>query len=1150
MAKKSDILLDYYNEFPEYLQDFKIRSKELERDFLRCKNDYSSYLEDIDKEFSVKENKLTAKYFQIELFHSQRNKGISNELREQLISLETQIEDHNQEVTKKYDAEDDVYQQILNQFEERKAEAFNTYLQLTKEANYKIDREMRVHHEFIGVEKEKITAKKIEYQDLNSTLSNKLLWTMEKAKNALSKLSSSLTEEGEQNKSYLDETINDSLTHLNSSKEAMMLLFKTSSLKFEEERNTITDIAKEKRKPHSEINQKMILSFIKQIRDVNDNKKAFERMIRKELETSLERLYPKIIEADALENENELQKYILQKEIMEKKVTYLLNRNQTLSDLLISKYQNEIKKIKIDSFKRFEEIQTTYSVPVAFYQNSINVYSNFAFYLNETYEDLSRMLKNFKQYNKDYIKYKTDYIHNSQKTFEDYKINLLVKVNDTTNHLTEYISKIDELSHQIVTLESNNRLEIAEIRKKMENLDVFGDYQKYIASLESDQFFAMNQHHKNQQSIQIEFTYTNNLLDINREVILLNYNKLDYNEYQQYMSEVSRHEKEIQELGHLRKIEEAKALYKQRIDQIISLRELARNQIIYNAKKTNYGYASSYSDYINQEDNKNQIGAERVIEFVHHVQNLISLHVDQTNKINEYIKTSTDSFSYLKTLEENRLHLVAQVNKTKNKKNQICQTACDIYESEIHNLQKEFHHIFTKYINLLKNDLLLLQTINPKMLDVLEHSGYKTELTSAINYIYKKSISLAYKYQIPSQVADLDKALEDNLGRFIVHNIKIFSKIKKTKSAKKIKKLLQSYYVETYTLLSEYMEFIDSSLAFILAKTTANDKAFIKNTEKKANRTRAIISKEYEKLEFYAIKHSKSQKKQLKHYKEYSNRLNTIYKKQVADINLEYLNNVKESDEIRNIIYKKFLKIVNKNNSELNKMIRFMEKMFNKEEKQLNKQYEQFKKSLSHIKSERESYHLQELAYIKGLYDNKNLEATKTIAVLESKILKLPIERENSYLTIKKEKYQLQITKTKELNNILVEIEKEKYVSRPKYLAEIDEVKKRLPEDYLSLYGAVQNLEFEFLNQFQNINTMYEDNYKEYISNQTGNNLLIEQNSPLYHAFDDLETLNTKALSKTSDTYKETFSKSQKARTQLKNKRQVSKERQDRIING
>jgi hypothetical protein len=205
---------------------------------------------------------------------------------------------------------------------------------------------------------------------------------------------------------------------------------------------------------------------------------------------------------------------------------------------------------------------------------------------------------------------------------------------------------------------------------------------------------------------------------------------------------------------------------------------------------------------------------------------------------------------------------------------------------------------------------------------------------------------------------------------------------------------------------------------------------------------------------------------------------------------------------------------------------------------------------LTRIQSERESYHLQETAYINDLYEGKNLQATKTIDVLEAKITKLPIDKENQYLTIQKEKHQLRSTKTKELQKNLAIIEKEKFVSRPKYLAEIEKVKKRLPEDYLDLYSAIQNLEFEFLNQFTDINKMYTDNYKEFILNQSGNNELIEPSSPLYNAFEDLHNHNTKVLSSTNDAYKETFSKSQKARNALKNDRQKSKDKQDRIING
>ena len=85
------------------------------------------------------------------------------------------------------------------------------------------------------------------------------------------------------------------------------------------------------------------------------------------------------------------------------------------------------------------------------------------------------------------------------------------------------------------------------------------------------------------------------------------------------MLQISALEKDIQELGYERSVEEAKAAYQQKIDQIVALRELARHKIVHNAMTTNYGYASTYANYLSTEDKKLSIGSEKVIDFVHHV---------------------------------------------------------------------------------------------------------------------------------------------------------------------------------------------------------------------------------------------------------------------------------------------------------------------------------------------------------------------------------------------------------------------------------------------------------------------------------------------------------------------------------------------------
>ena len=1146
MAKKGDILVRLYNEFPDYLHTYKSRLNELEREFLHAKNNYDQYLNEIDDNYKKKENKLTADYLQIELHHNEKIKDINREFSERFSLLEKDIAEHNQETQDNFDYEDNLFQDILSQFEDRKAQAFNTYLNLTKETDYLIDREMKVHHDFVKLENDKIESKRLEYQDLNTNLSNQLLWTMEKAKNSLAKLSSTLVDEGTQNKEYLSDVINESLRHLTVSRNSMTALFKTTTNKFEKERNIVQDISKEKRKPHSEINQKMILTFINQIRDVNYNKVNFERMIKEETELTLSRLYPKIIEADVTDNSELLRKLILQKEIIEKKMDYLLNRNQTMSDLLISKYQNEIKKIKIDSFKRSEEIKLAYSVPVAFLQNSINIYSNFAFYLNETYEDLAQMLINFKQFNQDYIGHKTKYIHDSQKAFEDYKINLLVKVNSLTSQLTEYISEIDQVSHEIVTLESRNRLEIAEIRKKMENLEIFGDYQKYLASLENDQFFAVFQHNTNTQKIQINANYKTNLLNINKDVLMLNENKLEYEEFKNYLTRITEHEKAINIVTRERKTAEITALYKQKIDQVLALSKIAHERIIFNAKKQNFDHASCYVRYQNEQKTEHDRGSKHIIEYIHQSQKLIDINTKQTESLRNYIDKTDDDYAYIRVLEKSKSDLIEQIENESIKKNSICVKAISIYEEEINHNLNETEHILNKYLLLLKQKLLNSYKADVNIMYLMDNHGYRDEIISAIEFVNKKISCLTYKYQIPLAIKKNNQSSKNYLEEFVIKNLISFKKIihKKTKSGH-----LKTYLVETITLLEKFQKHANEMLNFILSEATNNDRLFIAKTNGRAEKTKQIINKEFDRLEFIAYRYKKSKTKQINHLKKNSEKINDFYKKQVQLINEEFMNKVNESELIGHQMAYKFYKVINRNNRELNKMLKFLDKLFLKEKQDLELQFEKFQNSLTIIKDYDEAATSQEISYIANLYDTKKSDANKTIQLLEKKINDLPVEKNRFSLEIKKEKYELQTTKSKELNRLMSEIEKNKFVSRPKYLAEIDIVKNRLPEDYVNLYNRIQGLEFSYLNQFTQINEEYTNNYKEYLLNQAGNNEILEVKSKLYLPFESIQNFTEAKIKSTNQTYKETAAKSKKTRDDLKKDAQLSADRQKRIIN-
>jgi len=87
------------------------------------------------------------------------------------------------------------------------------------------------------------------------------------------------------------------------------------------------------------------------------------------------------------------------------------------------------------------------------------------------------------------------------------------------------------------------------------------------------------------------------------------------------------------------------------------------------------------------------------------------------------------------------------------------------------------------------------------------------------------------------------------------------------------------------------------------------------------------------------------------------------------------------------------------------------------------------------------------------------------------------------------------------------------------------------------------------LNQFGKINEEYSENYKEYLSSQTGNNVLLDTESKLYEPFGKMEKFNENIIKNTTQTYRDTIAKSKKTRDDLKKESQKSTDKQKRIIN-
>ncbi len=1150
MAKKSDILSLYNNQFSELDNSYKTRLINLERAYLHAKRfDDEALKKDIEAYEKI-ENDLRDKFIEIERKHHENSLLIEDEYKERFEFLGKEKVDHEHDTNLLFDEENSKYEEILAQFEERKSEAFNTYMRLTKEANYSIERETRVHSEFVNAENDRLAKTKEGYQKLNSNLSNQLLWTMEKAKNALEKLNNGLKEKSKSDIVLLNDTIMESLTKLRGIHSELSQMFYKTTHELEHERDRIRNISKEKRKPHSDLNQEMIHDFLKKIRDINMKRVEFEQMINSDLKNSLAILYPKLIEADANDDQTELHKCILQKEIIEKKAKYLLYRNRSISDSLIAKYQNEIKKIKIDSFKRYEEIKLAYEMPASFFQNSVNLYSNFNFYINETFNELDNILMDLIKYNQNYTQIKANYITGSSKVVEDYKINLMVRVNDLTNKMTDYITSIDEISNKIVTLESNNRLEVAEVKKKMENLEIQGDLQKYLASLEHDEYLAMFQHNKNIEKIQIEANYKFNLLNINTEVLMLNKNKQQLEEYKNYLIQVATLEKEIQEKSYEKRLLEAQIYYKQQKTLSDLTMQLIKTRLSYQKKKENHYLAGKFFAMLDEEKDKEAIASDGVIDFIHHMQNLIDLNKVQTEKINKIITSAADREGFISVLITNRDKLTEEITELTKNKIKTSEEAIKLYTEEHIKIQAKVTKIIDKHITMLMQLILLNEAdagIDKEY--ILRANGYLSEFVAVVKYAYNQVKEYAYKYQIPDIIRKSEALYEKAIFELVVLNTRQIDSFRKTSRTKKQAYTLKTYYIKSLEILKSFRKDLRQMLLTIKHRVTKNDELFIAKAMRNDALNKKVIRKEFKKLIEKAKNRGFAKEKQLNHFREQADHLNSIFTEKVESINNEFEMNKSANTLLLTELKQEITKIVKRNDEELLKILRYVDDLYVKDSFQLDRQYQRYIKTFKRIQRKNRFSSDDEIDYIETLYNSRVKEAEDTIAILDERIDALPAKKAENYELIAKEKGEVIKTKRLELMRYFANVEKEKFVSRPEYLKQIERIQKRLPDDYLDLYKRIQSLENDYIKQYSSINSDYIENYKNFLESQKKYQETLSKHSLIYKPFEDIKKYNENVLKTTETLYRDTVNKSKEARDKMTSEKQKSKEKQNRIIN-
>ncbi len=453
------------------------------------------------------------------------------------------IHDHFEKVEEK---ENETYQKTLEALEKLRQRAKDNYDNLIHKINRRIDESMQIHKDFID-EKENTRKEKMEsYSNMNADQANKLVWAIESSRNTLDSLKNQLVEERKQKLSDFNQTVMDTLDTLRKTKRTINKHFKHLVNSFQTIQTDIKKESKKRQQPHTAYNQARIRDYSQQIKTVKNRAQSFEKDLRSTWTVAKQKIKSDMEQAKAADDKKRLEQSILKHDIMEIKANSLLDNNKEINNLQVYKLQNEIKKIKMDSFKRAEEIKLNYQSPIDFLQNSINLLSNFHFYLGENFDAVDNLLSDFIQYHNTYLNRKNNHLTTTAKDIEEYKNQFIVNINETISTLTDKLKHMDSLSKELITLESSTRIKIADVKKQMENKHVRGDYEKTKAKLSQYQNFIEMQHDYNLKTINLKRAYQDAFLFIENSALEIHKKNAGLDVYEKHTKKLTNCEHDIQ----------------------------------------------------------------------------------------------------------------------------------------------------------------------------------------------------------------------------------------------------------------------------------------------------------------------------------------------------------------------------------------------------------------------------------------------------------------------------------------------------------------------------------------------------------------------------------------------------------------------------
>ena len=1146
MANKKDVLLKYKTAYTQFEKQSKDRLEELKRFFSNEKQLYQAHLDELNNELHQKQERF---YNQISDLHKDylEHQDFINEHYNQLKSaFNEEIYREMSHLDEQSKLEDVFYDEILEEFEQRKQDALDIYLTITKQNNEAINNEMKIHRDFINQENQKLLKYKQNYENLSAELTNKMLWTIEKSKNSIEKLQNDLDKIGKEDLFTLNQKILNSLSDMRGARNDINIIFKKTSQQLELYKEEILELRKVKQKPYAQINHRLIHKLIQQIRLANENKNKYQAIIKTDLQHSLDALYPRILKAYQQKDHDNLEKYILQTEILQEKAAFLIQKIEKITNYNISTYQKRIKEIKVETFSYNEEVKFTYGVPVKYIDHAINIYSNYNFYFNQGFSELDTLLSKLISFSQQFNDLRNTESIQIKDDLSSYQNNYLARVQKISDHLADLLYHIDEIAFQITTLESSVRLEIGEIKKEIVNVDLKGDYLKYLETLSSDYNIAKNEYNIRLKTLNIHKLYYDRIHELYQSAVSFDQDKSHMLLSEAYQAKLI----DIESATHLDHYDYTQAHFDiffthqaKMVDWFMKIMKLQFTQTL---KASNYHLAKGYFDYEAEILNDQNQVENQYLKLQNTLTKAMRLNQSQTEAFLSYLDKEGNLRSTVKHFESLRLKLKKQLDFSKNQKiESVSQSIIDAYQA-FHKTNDDIHNRITNQISGLKLKLYNIQKKSKFDITELEKQLNYRELLYTFTSSYYQAMTFNYKHRQCSSNEKLQDFFDDSTIFIIEKSIHLFDSLKNTKNQAKQRRKIESYIIQMLECLNQaYHRFMSNNQQTFdrylspLIHQIASIELDIEHQNK-------IIESHLDHLSKKTLNQQHTVMRQKNVIQEMSNDL-LFYMQQQIDISKHLFESKNKSNTHQlKAIKRKVTALIRKNDKALIKIHQDINQLFANQYLDMTNDYQDQIKTITTFKDKIIFDRDVEKTYLHYITTKRIKENQVSKHHIYQAFQQIPIDRHSRLQNIKNAKQTFFDEQQLLLHRKLRDIEKDKFSEIPKLEKKIIDKENSLKASFESLYQKHQALEENYLNQYTKTNSKFSALHEGFQKNLVKSKFRYDKtlNEPLK----DLLKTETSIIKKVDKINLEISSKTKQKSLDIRTDKLASQNKQDRII--